>query len=418
MKIKIISCIIAALFIFTSASIWEGSAVTASDGYLPGKGLYAATNSFPRNTVVEITNLENNRSIRVIVAEGLDSSGLLALVSQDAAEWLGMSRDSISRIRMTQPSDPIAYKRFTDGMAAGIPDYDSGAVVTENQPLAQALFPSAPSPQNSALEIASSSLPRIFLEEEFGGKREIEDLPKNYAKEESLYIGTRAVDNNPDIKNTSDMDRDPVYELVSNNERSPVYELIPEIVSNNERTAVYELIPEIAENNSEPEHKQATAQITETAKEPVQHEIDKDLTYTIVIAEERPPKSSSIYDIDLNEIIPGINRPSPAEIPLETDYIPALAPKPAHPPARSFTIDPISRLKRGSYYVQIASLQGQELVESALGRIDADYEPVVFKDDGNWYRILLGPLNQGESGAILQRFRSIGYKDSFIRQGK
>jgi hypothetical protein len=68
--------------------------------------------------------------------------------------------------------------------------------------------------------------------------------------------------------------------------------------------------------------------------------------------------------------------------------------------------------------VQVASLRELELVESALGRIDADYKPIVYKDDGNWYRILLGPLNQGESGAILQRFKSIGYKDSFIRQVK
>jgi hypothetical protein len=302
---------------------------------------------------------------------------------------------------MTQPSDPIAYKRFSDGMAAGFPDYDSGAVVTENQPYAQTPFLSAPGPINSAPAIAGSILPPVLLEEEWGGIRKIEDLPEYYARKEIP------------------------------NKEAPVVVTGP----------VYELIPEIAESNFEPEQKQATVQISETIKEPVKREIDK-LEYAIIAAEERPPEtppiygidpnyiipgiatverppeSSKTYDIDLNYIIPGITRPSPVEIPTETIEIPVITSIPALPPAQSFTINPISRLERGSYYVQIASLGRLELVESALGSIEADYKPVVFKDDGNWYRILLGPLNQGESGAILQRFKSIGYKGSFIRQGK
>ncbi|MDR2782538.1 MAG: septal ring lytic transglycosylase RlpA family protein, partial [Treponema sp.] len=41
------------------ASIWEGVAAVAPDGALPDTGYYAATNSFPRNTTVIVTNLEN-----------------------------------------------------------------------------------------------------------------------------------------------------------------------------------------------------------------------------------------------------------------------------------------------------------------------------------------------------------------------
>jgi len=39
----------------------------------------------------------------------------------------------------------------------------------------------------------------------------------------------------------------------------------------------------------------------------------------------------------------------------------------------------------------------------------------VGSDTNPMFRILLGPLNQGESGAMLQRFKSIGYSDAFIR---
>jgi hypothetical protein len=33
------------------------------------------------------------------------------------------------------------------------------------------------------------------------------------------------------------------------------------------------------------------------------------------------------------------------------------------------------------------------------------------------YRVLVGPVNLGESGALLQRFKRSGYKDAFIKQG-
>jgi hypothetical protein len=377
MKIRIASCIIAALFLFSSASIWEGSAAIDSDGYLPAKGPYAATKCFPRNTVIEITNLENNKRILVIVAEDLENSGLLALVSQDVAEKLEMSRDSKSRIRMTQPSDSIAYKWYIDGMAARISNFDSGAADTEekhwqeNQPLSQTQSPA----------VADSTVQPLLLEEEWGGTWHIEDLPAYYLPEETL-------DNDARITDTT----------------------------------------QIVESNFEPEQNQSPVNITETLKEPAPGEFDKHLEYSVITAEERPPETSKTYDIDLNYIIPGITRPSPADIPRETIEIPVIAPIPASLPPQSFTINPISRLERGSYYVQIASLSGLELVESALDIINAsvklggenfpNYQPKVYKDDGSWYRILLGPLNQGESGAILQRFRSIGYKDSFVRQGR
>ncbi|MDR0668681.1 MAG: SPOR domain-containing protein [Treponema sp.] len=115
---------------FTGASVWEGAAALAPRGDLPEDGYYAATNSFPTNTVVDITNLETGRSIRAIVAAGLTTPGLLAVLSPDAAERIGLGTKTIGRIRMTQPEDPIAFARFTEGLAAsGDPDYDPAAML-------------------------------------------------------------------------------------------------------------------------------------------------------------------------------------------------------------------------------------------------------------------------------------------------
>ncbi|MDR0599864.1 MAG: septal ring lytic transglycosylase RlpA family protein, partial [Treponema sp.] len=120
---------ILSLFLLGS-SVWEGAAAVSGD--FPEEGLYVATNSFPRNTVVDLTNLETGKTVRVIVSAGLDSPGLLALVSREAAAAVGLQSRAVGRIRMIQPSDPIAFSRFTeDYFRSGDPDYDPRAAVEE-----------------------------------------------------------------------------------------------------------------------------------------------------------------------------------------------------------------------------------------------------------------------------------------------
>ncbi|MDR0642994.1 MAG: SPOR domain-containing protein [Treponema sp.] len=119
-----------ALAVLSGASVWEGAAALAPRGELPEDGYYAATNSFPQNTVVDITNLETGKSVRAIVSAGLDTPGLLAVLSADTASRIGLSAKTIGRIRMTQPEDPIAFSRFTEGLVvSGDPDYDPEAML-------------------------------------------------------------------------------------------------------------------------------------------------------------------------------------------------------------------------------------------------------------------------------------------------
>jgi hypothetical protein len=68
-------------------------------------------------------------------------------------------------------------------------------------------------------------------------------------------------------------------------------------------------------------------------------------------------------------------------------------------------------------YVQVGAFSLPDGVEYEINRIGTAYPTVVQitgTDSNPVYRILLGPLSQGESGAMLQRFKSIGYKDAFI----
>jgi hypothetical protein len=467
MRKKIIACVIAALCLFVSASPWEGAAATAPEGELPGNGRYIATNSFPRNTVVDIVNIETNKSTRVIVARGLDSPGLLAIVSREAAELIGMRAGSVSRIRMTQPSDPVAYVRFTEGLSSGIPDYDSGDVITEERYAEEFVNPSVPPsavtaappvvpPAPPAFTSApDTGFPAYILEPEWSGAkrntgsaRDIVDLPPVYTPPEKKpeTIPSVLTDNTEKIAETEPDDAeitdefsekladaeaddaeitdefsekladaeaeesDEDIEKIAETEPSKTPEKTAEAFPEDDYEAVAEYIPDDEYYEDDfPKEPDAIADAEDAYEEDYIDEPYDIVEYIIVPTDERPP--SSVYGIDPAYIIPGItNAPNPEtsypETPVRTD---------TYTNDPNFSAPRITELVRGSYYVQLASFDSPESVQSSINRIDQHFNPVVYKDGDKWYRILLGPLNQGESAAVLARFKSIGYKDAFVR---
>ncbi|MCL2242918.1 MAG: SPOR domain-containing protein [Treponema sp.] len=535
MRLKIIIIIGLALIAVSGLIAWEGAAATAPDGELPSTGRYIATNSFPRNTVVDITNIETNRSTRVIVANSLDSPGLLAIVSREAAELIGMRSGSISRIRMSQPSDPIAYLRFTESLAAGIHDFDSGNIITEEnyqeeiERMETAVAASPPVRQETPPEITTGSgAPGYLLETEWGGRRMgIVDLPEYIVSGDpphsALFDASEIVDNIPEETTVEEIaelipEEQTVVEVAEHIPEEEVVEEIAELVPEEQTVVevaeiipeeevveeIAELIPEeqtiveVAEHIPEEEaveeiaelvpEEEAVIEIAElipeekTTDTPVTIESAGEAAqYNIVPAQERPPSPpGTIYGIDPSDIIPGITRISAvparenaqpdaalsilmneiepirhqpatqvndtAAVVLMPEVEPIRQPSAAAAAASQIVLMPevesvkqtqiqntipavtsapeekkvvsypsMSELNRGSYYVQIAAVDSPETAEKTKGMIDYHYGPVIYNDSGNLYRILLGPLNQGESAAVLQRFKSIGYMDAFVR---
>ncbi|MCL2266827.1 MAG: SPOR domain-containing protein [Treponema sp.] len=528
MKTRFLFLLITALVFLPASSPWEGAAAVAPAGEIPETGRYVATNSFPPHTVVEIRNIENNRSTHAIVVKGLDSPGLLAMVSLEVAQILGMRSGSISRVRMLQPSDPMAYLRFSESLTPpSNPDY----YISEEELLAQLygsdpyMPPSdvpPPASQTAQVPDFSNTIPLIppavpnnvtdrgyvVDEPEWGGsgRLTIIDIPKFDIEPLEPFPDNVIADNiTPDPSNgTPPIDgpftdsapyiaepekkeeiTEVVYEPVPVTEDAPViiepvytalydkdevikdvpkrYEEYPsaEIVkvvpdynpeefheNINKDTPVYltelprdEVIKDVSDRieadvpaeyivEKEPEQSPlllplneeeyiAEAQPKELPKE--EHvakdepEVDTYTSYTLVEAGEQPPPNS-IYGIDLNNLIPNIVSDERPQAPAVTAQPVITTPVPSVTADPSFSVEAIPRLENGQYYVQLAALP-YELVENTIDRIDRRYNPKVFKDTDNLYRVLIGPLNQGESAAILQRFRTIGFNDAFVRRG-
>ena len=412
---KSILIICVSLFIFTGASPWEGSGVIAPAGELPETGFFIATNSYPRNTVVDITNLDTDKSTRVIVANTLDNPGILAIVSREAAELIGMKAGVINRISIVQPPEPIAFLRFKESLTSGIPGYDSGHVITEETYLDDTYEPPVVVEYEITEPVFSGiSGPSYTLEPEWQDK-EIVDVPfdapplPEKPDYEDEYIAEDEYDYEDDFYNDDAsyiVDDEYFYE-------DDFYDDDEYIAEDDDyEYDFYDDDEYIAEDDYEYDFYDDDEYIAEDDDyeydfydddEYIAEETPEHKEYGIVEAEERPPQNG-IYGIDPDDIIPGIDRPPQVT---ETEKHPVFD--------DSFSAPRITELLRGRYYVQLTALTSPELIEDAVKEIDQRYEPVVFIDENNVYRLLLGPLNQGESAAMLQRFKSIGYKDAFVR---
>jgi len=98
---KTLSCalMLALALLGTAAATWEGSAVAGGAGDFPADGLYAACNSFPRDSVIELSNLENGKTVTVTVISNVDNPGVFIALSPKTAEALGMKPGAAVRVR-------------------------------------------------------------------------------------------------------------------------------------------------------------------------------------------------------------------------------------------------------------------------------------------------------------------------------
>ncbi len=105
-------------------SLWEGSAAVGAYGVLPVRGFYGASNSFPRNTLVEIENLENGNSVEIIIVDRLESSSFLVLLSQEAGTSLDIGDSGVIRVRATlgQADKSDTYSLNNDQVHSRDPD--------------------------------------------------------------------------------------------------------------------------------------------------------------------------------------------------------------------------------------------------------------------------------------------------------
>ncbi len=113
------------------ASAWEGSAMMSAYGEFPDSGYYAACNSFPRNTAVEVVNLENGKSVTVIITKGLENPGIFLLLSPEAAKAVSMEPGMVARVRVSAPRSIVEAPSSPSG-STGDPDFNPSLLAAKS----------------------------------------------------------------------------------------------------------------------------------------------------------------------------------------------------------------------------------------------------------------------------------------------
>jgi hypothetical protein len=409
MKTAISVSIVVSLMLLVSAAVWEGVTDVVSTGDLPGN-YSVATNSFPKNSIVDITNLENGKMVRAIVVSGLETRGLLATLSRNAANSLDLRGDSTCRVRITQPSDDIAFSRFKLGPIAA-----SSSSVSELDTLAENnMFEHTNKAQNiTAVESASDANNAAVM----GADDVNTGAGYPFAANAAMVSEEPAVKPvRPILKSTEIITAQTMVEAVTEPAKPVAVEPV--------RTETAEIIPQsmaaqssvqtVAQSAVEPKIIPQDA-VIQPYVQPVTMAVDNPPesrnagNLGIIPSEERPPNAANRYAITPENMVPPVKKNNVSNTssssPVKSDFSP-------------FQVPLISSLEQGKCYVQVAAYQRAEHVEDEISRIGTSY-PLAVQNVGSdanpMFRILLGPLNQGESGALLQRIKSIGYNDAFIR---
>lgn len=85
-------------------------------------------------------------------------------------------------------------------------------------------------------------------------------------------------------------------------------------------------------------------------------------------------------------------------------------------------IKPVSsKLEKGKTYVQIVIYDDKYNRDDVLKKYGKKYPMVVEErlvKNNTRYTIFVGPLKPDETGAVLERFKQLGFKDAFLKKGK
>jgi hypothetical protein len=420
------------LMVFTNASPWEGPAAAALGGELPDEGYYVATNAFPRNTVVDVTNLETGKGVRVIVVSGLDSPGFLAILSREAAAEVELQGRSAALIRMSQPGDPMAFSRFIDGAAPSTdPDYNPQAAVEGTRGQTRRGPGETP---------PSQGRPKLVQ----GDQLVIPDLAGNKASPGPSGPPPDKQPPSPPVQ------APPAVPLKGEGYDLSLFpaENRPPAAPSSQGLPPDAEIPPPNRASYPPEAAQAApvdksmfiapiGQVPPTGGpvSPAPAPFPPAGNYAGIMAPietvppippaslgvDRIPPGMAAAEIAPIERIQSIPPAFPAAPPQgEIPPFPSPPPEPESVEKTAFSAPLINSLERSKYYLQLGAFTRTELVEQELVKIGKNYPLVVLRGEQSGkslYRILLGPVSQGESNALLQRFKNMGYKDAFLRQG-
>ena len=400
----------------------DGRAVVVDDGVMPS-GLFAKTVGYLPGDIISVTNVAQNKNVDLLVIGALDASeGVAIMLTPEAAQACGIEKDSNSIVKITK-------RNGQDDRVYG------NAVISSNNQTAGAEKKVTDNPS------ADSVAEEVFQEENISAVSQTETSePESKTETESVLAAAPSEEDN--LSKTFNEVEEDDFET-------------EEIAAVTEKENEAPLI-EKAEDSSEAQSRaaeRAEAAISALPLPVVEEEVNKTPFDEEELEEAKTPASSiaaipyeeseTSYDDGLYDdsesyeaivLVPsGANPPvsdSPAAVskepcektePTYTSKVSA-APKANAVKAdltyQNFMVSGSGDLKRNSYYIQIATMRDDANIQEVVNKYGNNYPITIVPVKNNSKQILIGSLNMDEYAVVLERFKSYGYKDAFLRKIK
>ena len=177
-----------------------------------------------------------------------------------------------------------------------------------------------------------------------------------------------------------------------------------------------------AETEAEPEN--------EVSEETEENETDEYEAIVLVPADANPPESEEdeVEDVISEDDIDAIDEeitltPLVEETPAEPEE-PKPEPEPEPEPKAvtsydKYMVPSLKKLESGKYYIQIAVYSSEDNILDVINKYGTNYPiTIVPMAGGSSKQILIGPVTMDEYKVVLERFKSYGFKDAFLRKIK
>ncbi len=404
-----IGLILTAGFLLVSESpSLDGRALVADEGLFP-KGLFAKTVGYLPGDSISVTNPSSGERIDILVIGSLDpSAGVAVLLSPEAADALNIKKNSNNLVKLTKRNGNA------DEIANGSAVISSG----------------------SALEAAEEKPLTEVIEEAIESGEPVDQAVAQAVEEAEEEVADKAFDNAEDeiaVAEAEGSEEDAVeevsQEVAEGEDESLEDEELAALEGEDEGNVDEEV--EIAEGDAVQEEAEIVYPEYEAVEDELAGEIEPEEEEFVEaevadeIPEETLPESEVVEAEELEDEYDAIVLvPSDAKAP-ESFASESVSPSEAEilEEAQPSKVSGVSYLNGYSdlaaekYYVQIAVYKSAQNVEEIASKYGDRYPIAVIQSEGK-NPVLVGPLNVDEYGVVLERFKSYGFKDAFVKFGR
>jgi hypothetical protein len=436
---------VATMTFATSKPSLDGRAVVADEGVLP-VGLFAKTVGYLPGDSVSVTNPSTGITINVLILGSIDpSAGVAILLSPEAADKLFITPNSNTQVKITKrtgmldevgsgtgtlvadtPTDTLLPNQMKNNLDSRLGSLDETLGTATNETSSATKGISSEENSSALAPSAEETTPKQAVPEQ-----EIQAVSSDYA--------ITAIEEVP--MNHVLSEHDPVYIVESLNEdpftgfeteAEPSAEASESTQAEEAETSKDAMAVISDETEMAPSDEWPSLEDTMFADEYFAAAdsslVDPFAPIILVPTEEHPPEEEV-----REEVVPSFTQEEPSEtVPEPEDSAPlTIVPEPVKnavtiedipyttlgTPEQRALMKSLSQLESGKYYVQVATFAEQKNIDRMLNEYGSKYPFVMVPlKSGRAIQMMIGPLNVDEYGAILARFKNLGFKDSFLRK--